>query len=298
MNEQEFIATANEIIGNNYQIEIHDWELIKQIINHIVNNNFQGTGRNIVDFIDRGSWDYISQLRFDDAIRQIEMTWDDGCLYHATIESIYVIHAHGSFYVLIKAYYQEKKSLNRKYSPNCRHHDIYNLGSYMIEVKRVFRDREDFIQIPNINCYTACIMTRPSTGIVTSNGTSEKVMHFVNLLLAKNKFRTLINEINVIDENDRDSLQEKGNTARRYFEYILMLINIKEEISFNGPYQRQMLGNLTPVIRTLNPSTTLQRKLNTAQNVLNACSHHGGVRIEKTSLTSAIESIIDLIELM
>ncbi|EPY0565741.1 MULTISPECIES: hypothetical protein [Proteus] len=298
MNEQEFIDAANNIIGSNYQIEIYDWKLIKQIINHIVVNNFHGEGRNIVDFIDRGSWDSISQLRFDDVNRQIEMIWHDGWIYHATIESIFVINANGSFYVLIKAYYQEKKTLNRKYSAGCRNHQISHFGDYMVEVRREFRDREDFIQIPNINCYTTCIMTRPSTGAVTSNGTSEKVMHFVNLLLANNKFLSLINEINAIDENDRDSLQEKGNTARRYFEYILMLINIKKQISLNGPYQKQMLGSLTPVINTLNPSTTLQRELNTAQNVLNACSHHGGVRIQKTSLISAINSIINLIKLM
>ncbi|MBG3036363.1 hypothetical protein GHV27_00510 [Proteus mirabilis] len=298
MNEQEFIDTANNIIESNYQREIYDWELIKQIINHVVNNNFHGAGKNVVDFIDRGSWDSISQLRFDDANRQIEMIWHDGWIYHATIESIFVINANGSFYVLIKAYYQEEKTLNRKYSAGCRNHQISHFGDYMVEVRREFRDREDFIQIPNINCYTTCIITRPSAGVVTSNAASENVMHLVNLQLANNKFLSLIDEINAIDENNRDSLQEKGNTARRYFEYVLMLLNVKERISLNGPYQQQMLGSLTPVIGTLNPPATLQRELNIAQTVLNACSHHGGVRIEKISLTSAIESIIKLIRLM
>jgi len=129
----------------------------------------------------------------------------------------------------------------------------------MTEVCWTTKAGEDFIQIPNINCYTTCIMTRPVKDVPTSNQTSELIMHTVNLTLAINKCLSLLSEVNKIAEHERDALQEKGNTARRYFEYVLMLTNIRAEVRFEKAYQDQMLGNLTPVIRSLGLHASMKR---------------------------------------
>ncbi|HBH7064793.1 TPA: hypothetical protein KWI17_000143 [Enterobacter cloacae] len=298
MNYADFLTNTNDIINNSYEEEIYDWSVIKNTITHIIANNYGGYGSNIVDFIDRGSWDRIIDFQFNDTNRQLEMKWRDGWLYHASVESLIVIRYKEMFFVLIKAFYQDKKTLNRLYAPGSRSFSISAFGEYMTEVRRLTRSGEVFIQIPNINCYTTCIMTRPLEGAPTSNHTSEHIMHSINLSLANNKFYTLQNTIEEIDEYDRDLLQEKGNTARRYFEYILMLINIRSGISFDKPYQDQMLGNLSPVLRLLDLSSEDERKITLAQEVLNACSHHGGVRIKKESLIDSLNALITLCDII
>ncbi|EPR1090072.1 hypothetical protein [Serratia ureilytica] len=289
-----FHSALTSILNGEYEKEIHDWNVIKKILSHVVSHNYQGFGRNIVDFIDRGSWDRISKIDFKDESRQLEMAWTDSWLYHASVESVFIIEYKQAFFVLLKAYYQDKKLINRLYSARCRSYTISNFGDYMLEVERETRTGEEFIQIPNINCYTTTIMLRPPSGSPVSNRTSELLMHEVNLMLAINKFASLLAELEHINEYERDALQEKGNTARRYFEYVLMLVNLRAENKFEKDYQVLMLGSLTGVIKFLGLPDNLKNEVIIAQDLLNACSHHGGVRIEKNKLISAINTLHQL----
>ncbi|HFN1103934.1 TPA: hypothetical protein ACHBXQ_005429 [Klebsiella variicola subsp. variicola] len=289
-----FHSALTSILNGEYEKEIHDWNIIKKILSHVVNHNYQGFGRNIVDFIDRGSWDRISKIDFKDESRQLEMAWTDSWLYHASVESVFIIEYQQAFFVLLKAYYQDIKLINRLYSARCRSYTISNFGDYMLEVQRVTRTGEEFIQIPNINCYTTTIMIRPPSRSPVSNRTSELLMHEVNLMLAINKFASLLAELEHINDYERDALQEKGNTARRYFEYVLMLVNLRAENKFEKDYQVLMLGSLTGVIKFLGLPDNLKNEIVIAQGLLNACSHHGGVRIEKNKLTSAINTLYQL----
>ena len=289
-----FHRELTSILNGEYEKEIHDWDIIKKILSHVVSNNYQGFGRNIVDFIDRGSWDRISKIDFNDENRQLEMTWTDSWLYHASVESIFIIVYKQAFFVLLKAYYQDKRLINKLYSARCRSYTISNFGDYMLEVERVTRTGTEFIQIPNINCYTTTIMLRPPSGSPVSNRTSELLMHEVNLMLAINKFASLLAELEHVNEYERDALQEKGNTARRYFEYVLMLVNLRAENKFEKDYQVLMLGSLTGVIKFLGLPDNLKNEVIIAQDLLNACSHHGGVRIEKNKLISAINTLYQL----
>ncbi|MFJ5333070.1 hypothetical protein [Pectobacterium versatile] len=292
MDYEEFSKKLSTTIFNNYNIEINDWKIIKEVLSHMIIDNFHGYGKNVVDFIDRGSWDYISVLSFKDENRKMEIVWDENFLFQASIESIIVINFNESFYLLIKAYYQDEKTLNKLYSSGCRSYKIENFGDYMIEIIRETKSGTESIQIPNINCFTTCIITRPPNGRVTSNHASEMVMHDINLKFALNKFISLNNDIKEIGEYDRDSLQEKGNTARRYFEYVLMLVNVRSGIKFEKDYQLQMLGNLSNVINYLGLPKDLKRDITLAQQTLNSCSHHGGSRIDKNHLTSSINTLL------
>ncbi|MBN3083119.1 hypothetical protein H4F49_21085 [Pectobacterium polaris] len=294
MTYELFYNGLTDVLNGEYEKEIHDWGIIKKILSHVVNDNYQGFGRNIVDFIDRGSWDSISKIDFKDENRQLEMAWSDGWLYNASVESVFIIEYEKAFFVLIKAYYQDKKMINRLYSTRCRSYTIGNFGDYMLEVERVTRTGNEFIQIPNINCYTTTIMLRPPSGSPVSNHTSELIMHEVNLMLAINKFSSLLAELENVNEYDRDTLQEKGNTARRYLEYVLMLVNLRSENKFEKDYQVLMLGSLTGVIKFLGLPDNLKNEVTIAQGLLNACSHHGGVRIEKNKLISAISTLHQL----
>ncbi|MFM5441584.1 hypothetical protein ACET9K_19250 [Aeromonas enteropelogenes] len=289
-----FHNELTNILRNEYAKEVHDWNDIKNILSHIVTNNYQGFGRNIVDFIDRGSWDYISNIKFKDENRQLEMTWHDGWFYHASVESILVIEHEMAYFVLIKAYYQDRKTINKIYSPRCRTYSVDNFGDYMFEVQRNTRTGNEFIQIPNINCYTTTIMIRPPSRSPVSNHVSELLMHDVNLNLAIDKFGSLLQELYIIEEYERDTLQEKGNTARRYLEYVLMLVNIRSEKKFEKDYQTLMLGSLSEIIKFLDLPNQLKNDVTLAQELLNSCSHHGGVRIGKNKLISAIETLQQL----
>ncbi|MDZ8457176.1 hypothetical protein SNA85_10490 [Escherichia coli] len=294
MTYENFHSDLTNILNGEYEKEIHDWDKIKAVLLHIVKNNYQGFGRNIVDFIDRGSWDRITKIDFKDGNRQLELTWNNGWLYHASIETILIIEHERAFFVLIKSYYQDRKKPNKLYSARCRSYEIDKFGHYMVEVQRVTRSGEEFIQIPNINCYTTAIMIRPPNRVPVSNHASELLMHNINLNLAIAKFDFLLQELSDIKEYDRDALQEKGNTARRYLEYVLMLVNIRAEKEFEEDYQKLMLGSLSRVINFLGLPNKLKNDITLAQELLNSCSHHGGVRIEKNELEQAMETLQQL----
>lgn len=289
-----FHSKLTNILNGQYEKEIYDWVVIKEILSHVVSNNYQGFGRNIVDFIDRGNWDSILRIGFKDQNRQLEMAWSDSWLYHASLESVFVVEHKKAIFILLKAYYRDKKLLNKLYSPRCQSYTISNFGDYMLEVERTIRNCNEYIQVPNINCYTTTIMIRPPIEMPVGNHISELLMHEVNLMQAINKFSSLLAELELVNEYDRDTLQEKGNTARRYFEYILMLINVRAGNKFEKAHQELMLGSLTGVLKFLGLPESLKNQITIAQDLLNACSHHGGVRIEKNKLISTIRTLHQL----
>lgn len=296
MNEKyaRFVERVKNITSNRLETEIHDWDVIKNLISCVMNDNVHGTGRNVLDFIDNGSWDYIGNLTFHDSLRRVEFEWSKGTLFHIYIESLMAFENDDIVYVLLKGYYNDEKNLNRIYSPKCSSHTIGKFGEYMINVERIVRREVEDIQIPNINCYTACMLTRPITGQITSNHLSRKLMEGYNLLLASNKFDEILEQVTALDEYDRDSLQEKGNTARRYFEYLLMLINMGINYETEIDYQKQMLGDLVGVIDQLDYTPKGKNDVINTQNTLNLCSHHGGVRITKEMLIDALKILIDI----
>ncbi|EFM8638837.1 hypothetical protein A5952_005017, partial [Escherichia coli] len=87
-----------------------------------------------------------------------------------------------------------------------------------------------------------------------------------------------------------------GNTARRYLEYILMLVNIRIMHLNNVQYQEQMLGSLVSVIEALDYEPLMKNDVEITKDILNACSHHGGVRIEKKDVIFSLEVIENLIK--
>mgnify|MGYP004706648545 CR=1 FL=1 len=165
----------------------------------------------------------------------------------------------------------------------------------MVDICRVVRGSGETIHTPNINCYTTCILTRPLSGHVTSAGFSINLMDAINLSLAHEKIEALYNEIESVGEHNRDTLQEKGNTARRYLEYILILVCIRINHLDNIQYQEQMLGGLLSVINFLEYKPLVKNDVEIAKDILNACSHYGGSRIEKTDVVFALDFIKNLI---
>lgn len=73
-----------------------------------------------------------------------------------------------------------------------------------------------------------------------------------------------------------------------------MLVNLRAENKFEKDYQVLMLGGLTGVIKFLGLPDNLKNEIIIAQDLLNACSHHGGVRIEKNKIISAINTLYQL----
>ncbi|MCX3308272.1 hypothetical protein ORN12_04515 [Pantoea vagans] len=296
-NYDNFIEELKASISESFEREIHDWYTIKKSIEIVINKNIHGFGKNIVDFIDLGNWDYISSYSFDDRNRMLELEWWSNVKFHIYIDSIFYIENNKSVYAFLKGYYHDVKTINKIYNTRCSSCNIEREGSYTISIERVIKGIEQHISSPIINCYTACILTRPPLGRVASVGTSRNLMDAINLHLASEKIKTLRIQINELVDYDRDTLQEKGNTARRYLEYILMLINVRVNNS-KIIYQEEMLGGLTPVIELLDGKPT-KREIQDAQSILNACSHHGGIMIEKNDVIFAldfIEKIISSIE--
>jgi len=282
-------------INGNFEHEIHDWDTIKKSISILINNNPQGVGQNIVDFIDLGGWGHISSFSFDDSTRRLELEWFENDKFHIYIDSVVFLELNESIYVFLKGFYNNQVSLNRIYNTKCTSCEFTNTGSYMVDIDRVVKGVNEAIQTPNINCYTTCILTRPLNGGVTSTGFSRHAMDAINLHLARVKIDSLYDEVNEVIEYDRDFLQEKGNTARRYLEYILILVGIRIMHLQNIQYQEQMLGTLVSVIDALDYTPLMKNDIEIAKNTLNACSHHGGIMIEKREIIFALNFIKNVI---
>jgi hypothetical protein len=294
-NYAAFYEEIKNSINEKFEHEIHDWDTIKQSISILINNNPQGAGQNIVDFIDLGGWSHISSFSFDDSTRRLEIEWFANDKFHIYIDSVVFLEMNESIYVFLKGFYNNQVSLNRIYNTKCSSCEFTNTGSYMVDIDRVVKGVNEVIQTPNINCYTTCILTRPLNRSVTSTGFSRHAMDSINLHLARVKIDSLYNEVNEVKEYDRDSLQEKGNTARRYLEYILILVGIRIMHLDEIQYQEQMLGTLVSVIDVLDYTPLMNNDTEIAKNTLNACSHHGGIMIEKKEIIFALDFIKNVI---
>ncbi|HAV2166889.1 TPA: hypothetical protein JHK21_002839 [Escherichia coli] len=291
-----FFDKINQSINGNFNCEIHDWNVIKYSISILINNNVQGAGCNIVDFIDLGNWDRISAFSFNDSMRRLELEWHQNDKFHIYIESIVFVELNDTMYAFLKGYYNNSTTLNKIYNTRCSSCLFENSGGYMVDIYRTVRRVDEVIQTPNINCYTTCILTRPLNSYVTSPSFSRELMDAINLSLAHEKITSLRHDVINIQEYDRDSLQEKGNTARRYLEYVLMLVNIRIMHLNNVQYQEQMLGSLVSVIDALDYTPIAENDVEIAKNTLNACSHHGGVRITKEDVIFSLDVIDNLIK--
>lgn len=293
-NYESFVEKLRTSISDNFEGEIHDWNTIKESIGIIINNNIHGFGKNIVDFIDLGNWDYISSFSFDDQKRMLELEWWSNVKFHIYIDSVLYIKYRKSVYAFLKGYYQDEKVINAIYNTRCQSYNWEREGCYTINIQRIVNREEQNILIPIINCYTACILTRPPVGTVASVGVSRNLMDIINLHFASEKMKLLRKQLIDLVDYDRDALQEKGNTARRYLEYILMLVNVRIINDSKVVYQKEMLGKLTLVIDLLNHKPS-KKEIKDALSILNACSHHGGIRLEKNDVIFALDFIEKII---
>lgn len=98
----KFFDKINQSINGNFNCEIHDWNVIKYSISILINNNVQGAGCNIVDFIDLGNWDRISAFSFNDSMRRLELEWHQNDKFHIYIESIVFVELNDTMYAFLK----------------------------------------------------------------------------------------------------------------------------------------------------------------------------------------------------
>lgn len=289
-----FLEKIKKSINGNFAVEIHDWDIIKDSITKIINDNIHGAGRNIVDFIDLGNWDFISSFSFDDSERRLELIWHPDDKFHIYIESAVFFEYDSIIYAFLKGYYNDKRTLNKIYNTKCTSCNFDHSALYMTDISRIIKRTCESIQTPNINCYTTCISTRPESGVAKSAGVSRHLMDSINMSLAYKKIDSLYSDVHSVQEYDRDTLQEKGNTARRYLEYILKLVSIRLVHLNTTQYQEEMLGSLVSVIHKLDYKP-LKHEIKNAIETLNACSHHGGTRIKKTDVISSLDFIKKII---
>ncbi|WP_419210693.1 hypothetical protein ABRP32_08455 [Providencia manganoxydans] len=289
-----FFDKLKNSINDNFESEIYDWNIIKNSISILINDNIHGVGSNIVDFIDLGNWSRISRFEFDDSNRRLELEWYENSKFHIYIESVVFVEYDQSIYAFLKGFYHNRSSLNRIYNTKCFSCD-FDYSDYYVDIYRVVKGVKEEIQTPNVNCYTTCILARPSNGRTSSVGDSRQFMDVINISLAHDKISVLYDEVNCIQEYDRDTLQEKGNTARRYLEYLLMIVNIRIKHLKDIQYQEQMLGGLISVIDVIDYKPLQKNDIETAKDILNACSHYGGVRIEKKDVIFSLDVIKNVI---
>lgn len=303
---KEFINQFNSSFRDHVNLEIKEWNLIKDIVCFYMDND---EGSPIVDFIDVSNWDSVESYNFKDDLRLLEMVWHDytspkndleisvfgvnKITCQIIIDSVVIAGNHGIPVVLIKGFYRDKKQIQKTYNTKCSNFALHSFHPFSWQVIKVVKKEIHNITIPNINCFTTSLVPNCARFIAAHD--SKKVMYDYNLKFASDKIVSLIGVIGNIPEDDQDELQTRGNTVRKHFENSLKVLNLKAGVEFENDYQKLMLGDLSKIITNFDAVAPLKMKLSEVIDTLNACSHDSGIYINKDDLVKSVLFVIGVI---
>jgi len=300
---KSFLKKFESKFEDRVNVEINDWEEIKNIVDFFMDND---EGTPIIDFIDLSNWDCVEEYSFNDSSRELNLTWHDydrqedqiaieafgadvlKCVIN--IHSIVITGNKGMPVVLIKGYYKDQKEINRIYNSGCSDIHIAKNHHFSTVVRKMVKKRIQDITVPNINCFTVSIV--PNCARHISPTESKDTMFSYNIKSVMVRLDILVNELGDTLDSDQEKLQTYGNIARKCFENALKIMHLKAGTVFEEDYQKLMLGSLLSVITNRDFEDHCKIKLKGVQDILNICSHDSGVHIDKEELVKAVKYII------
>ncbi|WP_072055730.1 hypothetical protein [Aliivibrio fischeri] len=303
-----FISEFKPRFEEKINCEIKDWEQIKELISFYIDND---EGSPIVDFIDLSNWDSVESYTFDDESRTLELVWHDfqtndpdGMRDYfgvdlikcdIKVESVVITINKSMPVLLLKGFYQAARDINLTYNNKCSGINISSNHPFSTEINRTVKRKHQSIVVPNINCFTMSII--PNCARYISADESKTLLYKFNIDIVQERLLALITELNSVDDADQETLQVKGNIARKCFENALKVLNLKSRVEFDKDYQRLMLGDLTGILKNLEFSDAVDFKLPNVLDTLNTCSHDSGVFINKEHVFKSILFIVAAINL-
>ena|GEM_PF-6575179 len=285
-----------------HDYETSDFNEIKDILFYVVNTNGEWLA---FDFLDCSNWDNILTVEFEEADRWIKFVWRDLrgldlskesdivykalfvadiVAYEIQVESIKILKAKGTPVILLKSYFIPAKSANVRYNKEVSASSIKRdkLMNMTVSVKR--KGVIETIEVPIINLYTSVILPK----LLCGSEASQKILFSTNSKMIRKMISEIFESARGAIDQPQNFYENLGNDARKILEKHLKLLLVKHQI-FNPSMiiddekdlQLQMLGKLVQASQTILEPITI-KSLESATEILNACSHDHGQYIEKT----------------
>lgn len=302
---KDFLADFSQKYLVTKDVEITDWDLIKEIIGFFIDGHEES---NILDFIDMSNWDSVESFSFDDERRTLSLVWHDfldsddefeiavfgahllSC--EVKISSILLTLHKGLPVLLIKGLYQDPKLIQKTYNNGCSKKDTFTCHPFSVEIVKVVKRKLHSIVVPNIHCYTMAIF--PNYMNYISAVDSKDHLFSENIKLTCLRIAKLAKDLNDVDDSDQERLCQIDNSTRINFENGLKVLLLKARTdsddsieALGGDYQKAMLGDLIKVIKNIDFTERMNLKLQDVVTLLNVCSHDSGTNIKKEDLAKA-----------
>lgn len=300
---KSFIDEYIELFGGRENKEITNWDEIKAIATFFIAHKGKTP---IVDFIDLSNWDCVESFTFNDENRTLELVWHDfredddesmrqyfgADVIRAEIKiaSVTIIPNKKIPILIFKPYFREQKELNQIYNRGCSEFKFLNSHPFCTQISRVVKRKIELTTIPNINCYTTSVV--PDCARFISAQDSKELLYKYNISVTCAQIHKLLSLVEKVDEHEQEELHTYGNTARRYFENALKVLNLKKGIRFEKDYQKLMLGDLTAVLENREDAEKCGFTLQNVLDTLNKCSHDAGVFIAKNDIKRTLLFIL------
>ena len=300
-----FLQEFNDKYLSHKDLEITDWDLIKEIVSFFIDGHAES---NVLDFIDISNWDSIESFTFDDEKRTLNLVWHNFLdsenefeiqafgahllTCEVKVASILLTLNKGLPVLLIKGLYQDPKVIQRTYNNGCSKMDTFICHPFSVEIVKVVKRKLHSIVVPNIYCYTMALL--PNYMNYISAVESKDHLFSENIKLICLRVTKLMKDLDSVEESDQERLCQIGNTTRIHFENGLKVLFLKARTHFDdsipaleGDYQKAMLGDLTRAIKNTDFAGQMNLKLQDVVTLLNTCSHDSGTYIKKEDIVKA-----------
>lgn len=269
-------------------------------------------GLAILDFIDYGGWDKISSVSYDENDNVFHLYWHengqegkrgssrDGLCF---VFQELVTYSNDSLSGIFFRGYSIKKNKIRKILSN--HGDdltIEKNRNFFCEFKRTVNFVKESFRFLNSPIYSFAIIPKNT---ILKPSDSQELLFEMNFQYCIDRLRNRQVQLLQTDQYDCDTICEKANTGRRYFEFVLKIecCLVEHHVSFLGfektkeakfkkEYNKMMLGDLKGVLLDFKPENR-QKALGEIVQISNKLSHDSGEEINKIEATRLFELMID-----
>lgn len=274
---KSFLEEFSEKYISYKDVEITDWDLIKEAISFFIDGHEES---NVLDFIDS-----------DDDL-EIEVFGAHLLTCEVKISSILLTLNKGLPVLLIKGLYQDPKVIQRIYNNCCSKMDTFICHPFSVEIVKIVKRKRHYIVVPNIHCYTMALL--PNYMNYISAVESKDHLFSENIKLICLRVTKLMKDLSDVEESDQERLCQIGNSTRINFENGLKVLFLKARTHFDdsitpleGDYQKAMLGDLTKAIKNTDFASEMELKQQDIVTLLNMCSHDSGTHIKKEDIAKA-----------
>lgn len=260
----------------------------------------------IVDFLEYGGWDRLSDIYTDDFGHviliqdSIPNQLKSGLIFK--FKDIIAYQSEAISGIFIRGFTLKENYVKKTFNQNAKSFEIIDKRNFSVDFERKVNETEESFTVLNAPLYSVAIIPK-NTPLGPQH--SQEVLFLINFdrCLRRLKERKIL--LKKISQDDEDSICEKANTGRRVFEFVLKIecCLIEHNVSFLGyekdieatfkkDYDKLLLGDLKKLVKDFKPSNR-QSELNDIISISNKLSHDSGHAIHKHEAEKLLDLMID-----